>query len=54
MSVSSRPDTVARQYASAANLNLRASLHEKYSVNRQGFTKRTGGAALRRFFRDVR
>ena len=37
MSVSPRPDAVARQYASAANLNLRASLHEKYSVNPQGF-----------------
>ena len=35
--VSSRPDAVARQYASAANLNLRASLHDRYSVNRQGF-----------------
>lgn len=31
------PSAVARQYADAKNLNRRASLHEKYSVNRQGF-----------------
>ena len=30
-------DVVKQQYATPQNLNLRASLHEKYSVNRQGF-----------------
>ncbi len=33
----SDPTAVAKQYADATNLNRRASLHEKYSVNRQGF-----------------
>lgn len=33
----SDPSSVLKQYADADNLNCRASLHEKYSVNRQGF-----------------
>ena len=33
----SQPDAMARQYSTSDNLNVRASLHEKYSVNRQGF-----------------
>lgn len=33
----SDPSSVLKQYADAGNLNRRASLHEKYSVNPKGF-----------------
>ena len=30
-------EAVQKQYENAANLNTRISIHEKYSVNKQGF-----------------
>lgn len=37
MSVINDQKAVQKQYENAANLNTRISIHEKYSVNRQGF-----------------
>lgn len=37
MSEINRASTVEKQYASAANLSTRLSIHSKYSVNKQGF-----------------
>lgn len=31
------PDTVKNQYSTATNLNIRISIHDKYSTNKQGF-----------------
>lgn len=37
MSAINDQDVVQKQYESAANLNTRISIHDKYSVNKQGF-----------------
>lgn len=37
MSVINKKEVVQKQYQNATNLNTRISIHDKYSVNRQGF-----------------